>query len=363
MINTIVGFINQGQLRCSHKRMESDHSALAAAAGASLAGSRTFTASNSQGLALMHELLFYTAGLRLPVVMAVINRALSAPHCRFPDHSDAIAQEATGWLQLYCENNQEVLDTMIQAFRIAEDERVLLPIMVNYEGYTLGHTKETIEVPEATEVAAYLPSFSRTVVDITHPAAINTATNGEIYTEYKYIQHQAMKNSLSVIEEASAAFAGMFSRNWDGAIELYQGDGAQALLVAMGSLVSTARIAVDEMRAAGLPVGLLKIRSFRPFPVDELCQIARKIGALAVIDRDIVYGIGGALHREVSWALAADGVHAPVLGYIGGLAGRDITIADLKQIGKDALAATDKGSVPTGPHWLGLKRELVGEVR
>jgi pyruvate ferredoxin oxidoreductase alpha subunit len=342
--------------------MESDHSALAAAAGASLAGSRTFTASNSQGLALMHELLFYTAGLRLPVVMAVINRALSAPHCRFPDHSDAVAQEATGWLQIYCENNQEVLDTLIQAFRIAEDNRVLLPIMVNYEGYTLGHTKEVVEVPDAALADAYLPPFQRTIVDIQHPAAINTATNTEIYTEYKYIQHQAMKGALPVIETASHEFATKFSRNWDGAIEVYKGEGAQALLVAMGSVVSTARIAVDEMREDGFPLGLLKVRSFRPFPMDELCLAARQVGAMAVIDRDIIYGIGGALHREVQWALASDGTHIPVLSYIGGLAGRDISVDDLKQAGRDALAATTKGGAPMGPHWLGLKRDLVGEA-
>ncbi len=363
MINSIVGFIGRGELKCAHKRMESDHSALAGAAGASLGGARAFTASNSQGLALMHELLFYTAGLRLSVVMAVINRALSAPHCRFPDHSDAIAQEATGWLQLYCENNQEVLDTMLQAFRIAEDERVLLPVMVNFEGYTLGHTKEVVEVPEPAAVDAFLPPYGRTVVDVEHPAAINTATNGEIYTEYKYLQHRAMEGSLAVVKEASADFAQQFGRDWGGAIESYRADGAKALIVAMGSVVSTARMAVDEMRAAGQPVGLLKVRSFRPFPADELRHLARGVQALAVIDRDIVYGIGGALHREVQWALAGEGMVKPVLSYIAGMGGRDIGVKDIVSIGQDALAATEKGGVPAGAHWVGLKRDLVEEAK
>ncbi|MCL5026376.1 MAG: pyruvate synthase [Chloroflexi bacterium] len=363
MINSIVGFIDRGELKCAHKRMESDHSALAGAAGASLVGARAFTASNSQGLALMHELLFYTAGLRLPVVMAIINRALSAPHCRFPDHSDAIAQEATGWLQLYCENNQEVLDTVLQAFRIAEDERVLLPVMVNFEGYILGHTKEVVEVPEQEAVDAFLPAYSRAVVDVEHPAAINTATNGEIYMEYKYLQHRAMQGSLTVVKEVNAEFAERFGRDWGGAVELYRGEDARALLVAMGSAVSTARIAVDEMRAAGQPVGLLKVRSFRPFPADEIRSVAAGVRALAVIDRDIIYGVGGALHREVQWALAGDAVHKPVLSYIAGMGGRDISVADVKAIGQDVLAATEKGSVPMGAHWVGLKADLVGEAK
>lgn len=360
LMSTLTGFIDRGQLKAQFIRVESDHSAMAACLGSAAAGARTFTASNSQGLALMHELLFVASGLRVPIVMAVVNRALSAPHCRFADWSDAIAQETSGWLQFYCENNQEVLDTIIQAFRITQDERVLLPAMVNYEGYILGHTKEPVELPDQAAVDTYLPPYNYAIIDVDNPLAINTATSHEFYMEYKYAQHQAMLAALPVIEEASVDYRATFGRDWDGALEAYNCDGAEALLVTMGSMVSTARIAVDNLRSIGAPVGLVKIRSFRPFPADELAALAKQAKALAVIDRDIVFGIGGALWREVTAILAARGVHVPVQGYIAGLGGRDVTATHLEQIGHEALMLA-RGETEVRPEgiWVGLKTSAV----
>ena len=360
LMTALTGFIDQGQLNAQFIRVESDHSAMAACIGSAASGARTFTASNSQGLALMHELLFVASGLRVPIIMAVVNRAVSAPHCRFPDWGDAIAQEASGWLQLYCENNQEVADTVLQAFKISQDEQVLLPIMVNYEGYILGHTKEPLTLPEQAAVDAFLPAYHRAVIDVEAPRAINTATSHEIYMEYKYAEHRAMVSALPVIEEVGEDYARAFGRDWNGALEPYRCARAEALLVTMGSMVSTARIAVDSLNAAGLPVGLVKVRSFRPFPAEELALLASKAKAVAVIDRDIVYGIGGALQREVTAALAARGVAVPVQGYIAGLGGRDVNAAHLQEIGKEALAIA-RGQAAAKPDavWVGLKQELL----
>jgi len=355
-MSTLTGFIDRGELKAQFIRVESDHSAMAACLGSAAAGARTFTASNSQGLALMHELLFVASGLRIPIVMAVVNRALSAPHCRFADWSDAIAQEASGWLQLYCENNQEVLDTIIQAFRIAQDERVLLPVMVNYEGYILSHTKEPVELPDQAAVDAYLSPYNYALIDVDNPLAINTATSHEVYMEYKYAQHQAMLAALPVIEEASMAYGATFGRDWDGAIEAYACAGVEALLVTMGSMASTARIAIDNLQAAGIPVGLVKVRSFRPFPADELAALASQVKALAVVDRDIVFGLGGALWREVIATLAARGLSVPVQGYIAGLGGRDVTVTHLEGIGREVLQlARGKTKVKPEGVWVGLK--------
>ena len=356
LISTLAGFIDKGQSKAQFIRVESDHSAMAASIGSAAAGARTFTASNSQGLALMHEVLFVASGLRLPIVMAVVNRALSAPHCRFPDWGDAVAQEASGWLQLYCENNQEVVDTIIQAFRISQDERVLLPIMVNYEGYILGHTKEPVALPDQVAVDAFLSPYNYAVVDVDHPVAINTATSHEIYMEYKYAEHHAMLAALPVIEEVSAGFWKSFGRDWDGAVEGYQTEGAQALVVTMGSMASTARVAVDNLRAEGFPVGLVKVRAFRPFPADELALLLGKAKAVAVVDRDIVYGVGGALWREVIAALAARRVGTPVQGYVAGLGGRDVNASHLERVGQEALSVGQgKATVNPEARWVGLR--------
>lgn len=357
LMANLVGAIESGKLNCRFIRVESEHSVAAAAAGASLAGSRVFSATNSQGLALMHELLFVASGLRLPIVMAIVNRALSAPHCRFPDHGDAIAQEASGWLQFYCENNQEVLDTIIQAFRVVEDSRVYLPAMVNFEGYILGHTKEVVEVPEQSAVNAYLPPYERVVLDVNAPAAINTATSHEIYTEYKYRQHTALLGAGAVIEEARRAFAQQFGRDWGGTTQLYKADGAEVLLCVMGSMASSARVAVDRLRAEGVKAGLLKIRVFRPFPAAEVCRAAAEAKALAVVDRDIVYGVGGALYREVQCALGAAGLSRPVSSFVAGLGGRDVRVEDLVTMARQA-ASGERGAAQTAG-WYGLKEQLL----
>ncbi len=355
LIEKVNQFIAGGRLDGTFIRVESDHSALAAAVGAALVGSRTFTGTNSQGLALMSEVVHHTAGLRLPVVMAVVNRALSAPHSRFPDHGDAIAQESAGWLQLYCENNQEVLDTIIQAFRIAEDERVRLPVMVNYEAYIQTHTSEPVHVPEQVVVDEFLPLRRRPVLDVDHPAAVNLPTDHQYYTEFKEQQHGAMLASAAVIREVALEFFHRFGRDWKGTTEQYRCEDAEFVMVTMGSMVSTAREAVDRMRAAGRRIGLLKVRSFRPFPEDEITAVAAGRRGLVVIDRNLVYGVGGALAREVKAALYGVASAPHIYAFVAGLGGRDVTVDDMEYMVSQVMASGRERKGMTAFDFYGLK--------
>lgn len=321
-------FIDDGELKTRFVRVESDHSALAAALGASLAGSRSFTVTNSQGLLYMTEVVYHTAGLRQPVVMAVANRALSAPHSRFPEQGDAISQGASGWIQLFCENNQEVLDNTLQAFKIAETVR--LPVMVNYEGYIQSHTLEEVEIPNQEKIDQFLPLNRVRTLDIENPQSVNTVASPEFYMDYKFHQNEAMEQALIVINSVSSDYAKEFGRDWSGLIEAYQMDDAEHAFVAMGSMISDARIVVDAMRKEGKKVGLVKIRAWRPFPAEELREALRKVQLITVCDKNIVYGLGGALGTEVKSALYGQAVR--INSYVLGLGGRDVTPKEIKEV-------------------------------
>ncbi len=324
-------FIEDGEMKTEFVRVECDHSALAAALGASLAGSRSFTVTNSQGLLYMTEVVYHTAGLRQPVVMAVANRALSAPHSRFPEHGDAISQDAAGWVQLFCENNQEVLDTTVQAYRIAEICR--LPVMVNYEGYIQSHTQEEVVVPDQEAVDAFLPFQRIAALDINNPQGLNTVTSPEFYMDYKFQQDEAMKHSASVIDAVAAEYKAQFGavHDWHGAVEAYRLEDAEHVVVTMGSAVSDARIVTDQLRAAGKKIGLLKIRAYRPFPTEAVREQLKKCRLVTVIDKSIIFGSGGALGLDLKAALY--GTQAPAINsFIVGLGGRDFGPQDIAQL-------------------------------
>lgn len=341
-------FIEDGELNAQFVRVECDHSALAAALGASLAGSRTFTVTNSQALLYMTEVVYHTAGLRQPVVMAVANRALSAPHSRFPEHGDAISQDASGWIQLFCENNQEVLDTTLQAFKIAEACR--LPAMVNYEGYIQSHTQEEVDVPAQDKVDAFLPFMRIAALDINNPQGLNTVTSPEFYMDYKYRQNEAMEQALGLINNTAADYGRTFGRDWSGAVEGYKMEDADHALVAMGSAVSDARIVVDALRAEGKKVGLIKVRSFRPFPAAALRDLLAKVNMVTVLDKNIVFGAGGALGNELKAALY--GYRSiPVKNYIVGLGGRDVGAEEIREI---VALSEERAKEETAYEWFGL---------
>ncbi len=322
-------FIEDGEMNTRFVRAECDHSALAAALGASLAGSRTFTVTNSQGLLYMTEVVYHTAGLRQPVVMAVANRALSAPHSRFPEHGDAISQDASGWIQLFCENNQEVLDTTLQAFKVAEACR--LPAMVNYEGYIQSHTQEEVDVPGQAEVDAFLPFQRIAALDINNPQALNTVASPEFYMDYKYRQNEAMQQAIGMINDVAGQFGRAFGRDWSGVVEGYKMADAEHALVTMGSSVSDARLVIDALRAEGKKVGLVKVRSFRPFPADALRAMLKNAAQVTVLDKNIVFGVGGALGNEIKSTLYGYR-SVPVKNYIAGLGGRDVGPAEIRRI-------------------------------
>lgn len=322
-------FIEDGELSAKFVRVECDHSALAAALGASLVGSRTFTVTNSQGLLYMTEVAYHVAGLRQPIVMAVANRALSAPHSRFPEQGDAISQGASGWIQLFCENNQEVLDNTLQAFKIAEQCR--LPVMVNYEGYIQSHTLEEVDVPEQEKVDQFLPFVRVAAMDVENPQGINTVTSPELYQDYKYRQNEAMDQALNAIEQVTSEYSSLIGRDWAGLTEGYKMNDAEHAIIAMGSMVSEAREVVDSLREKGKKVGLIKVRAWRPFPYAKLREMLKNIPLVTVLDKNIVFGLGGALAAEVRSALYGF-ASTQVNSYVLGLAGRDVRTEELNKV-------------------------------
>jgi pyruvate ferredoxin oxidoreductase alpha subunit len=341
-------YIEDGELNCKFIRVESDHSALASVLGGSLAGARSYTVTNSQGLLLMTEVVYHAAGLRQPIVMGVANRALSAPHSRFPEHGDAVSQGASGWIQLFSENNQDVLDNTIQAFRIAEELRT--PVMVNYEGYLQSHTLEEVIVPDQAKVDAFLPLKRMPALDIMNPRGVNTVTGPDIYTDYKYLQNTAMVQALDLIPQVAAAYNKEFGLSSCGLLEGYRLEDAEHAIVAMGSIVSTARLLVDELRKQGKKIGLVKVKTWRPFPAQALSEMLQKVKYVTVLDKNIVFGVGGALATDLKANLYGRGemvINGAILGLGGGKCGE-----------KEIKAAVDytesSGTNKNRSEWIGL---------
>lgn len=341
-------YIDDGELNCKFIRVESDHSALAAVLGGSLAGARSYTVTNSQGLLLMTEVVYHAAGLRQPIVMGVANRALSAPHSRFPEHGDAVSQGASGWIQLFCENNQDVLDNTIQAFRIAEELRT--PVMVNYEGYLQSHTLEEVYVPEQGKVDAFLPLVRQPALDVTNPKGVNTVTSPEFYPSYKYRQNEAVLEALNVIPKVAGDYNNEFGAATSGLVEGYKMEDAEHAIVAMGSIVSTARLLVDELRKQGKKIGLIKVKAWRPFPAKALLELLKNVRYVTVLDKNIVFGVGGALATDIK--AAAYGLGDMVInGVVLGLGGSKCGASEIKEaVEHTESSETDKNR----SEWIGL---------
>lgn len=340
-----------GEMPARFIMVESEHSAMATCIGAAATGSRTFTATSSQGLALMHELLHWAAGARLPIVMANVNRALAAPWVLWPDQNDSLAQRDTGWIQLYCESNQEVLDTILQAYRIAET--VLVPVMVCLEGFYLSHTYEAVVVPAADEVGRFLPPYQPKVrLDPADPHTFYGGTGMDVYMEFRYKLQQAMELAKLLIPEAGEEFGRQFGRRYD-LLERHRIEGAETVLLAAGTVCSTARLVVDERREAGEAVGLVKLRAFRPFPIEEVRDALKQARRVLVIDRNISFGHGGILAQEVRSALYPLERRPDLFGFVAGLGGRDITKDVIGHLLDEAREARPEGEI----HWVGVRRE------
>ena len=350
IVEQLSEYCANGTLDARFLRVESEHSALAALIGAASSGVRTFTATSSQGLALMHELLHWASGARLPIVMAEVNRAMAPGWNIWADQTDSLAQRDTGWIQLYCENGQEVLDTTIQAFRLAE--WVNLPVMVNLDAFFLSHTYEPVDVPDQKSVDRFLPPYKpRFQLDLANPCAFNQLAPPNIYMEMRHNIQMAMDEALTFLEQMEEEFESILGRR-HGAVEAIQCDDAEIILITSGTVTSTSRQVVAELREKGEKVGLLKIKLFRPFPVNMLRERTASASKVAVIDRNFSFGASGIFAQEVKAALCNFPGHPPVYGYIAGLGGRDITtevIEDIYWLTKKSTAPENESS------WVGLR--------
>jgi len=325
-------FIANGEMDAELVLVESEHSAMSAAIGASAVGARVATATASQGLELMHEMLFIASGMRLPIVMAVGNRALSAPINIWCDHQDTISARDSGWMQFYAENNQEALDLMLMAFKIAEDRRVLLPAMVGLDAFVLTHTIEPVDIPEQEKVDEFLPPYKPLyTLDPQRPMTFGSFGTPAHYMEFKKSQTDAMERARGVIDEVFSQFKEMFGREYN-QVTPFMTDDADIIIVSMGSMSGTVREAVREMRKEGKKVGLLKITTLRPFPGKKIVELTGHARAIAVMDRNISPGFGGAVFGEISAAFINRERRPKIYDYIVGLGGRDIVLEDIRHI-------------------------------
>ncbi len=331
IVENLAEMVANCTLDAEYITVESEFSALSACLGAVAAGSRAYSATTSQGLALMFEVCFNLAGMRLPMVMTIANRAMSAPLSIWNDQQDSISLRDSGWLQFYAEDNQEAADLHYLAYKVSEDQRVLLPAMVCFDGFILSHTYEPVDMPTQEEVDAYLSKFTPCQrLDAKDPISFGMFANQDYYMEFRYAIDQAMQQAKERIRDYGREFRDRFGRDYSALVEGYRLEDAETALVAMGSLCGTAKDAIDEMREAGRKVGLLKIRTYRPFPSEEIAAALRGAKRVAVLDKNISLGSKGAVGLEVKDVLYGSDI--PVHDYIVGLGGRDMRKKDIERI-------------------------------
>lgn len=351
IVEALAQMVADCELDADYITVESEFSALSACLGASAAGSRVYSATTSQGLALMFEVCFNVAGLRQPVVMTIANRSLGAPLSIWNDQQDSISLRDSGWLQVYAEDNQEAVDLHMIAYRVCEDHDVLLPAFVCFDGYVLTHTYEPVSIPTQEEVDAYLPAFNPYQrLDASNPLSFGMYATPDYYMEFRYEIDRAQHRAKEVFAKAGREFAKQFDRDYSAPVEGYRLEDADTAIVAMGSICGTAKDAVDEMRDAGKTAGLLKIRMFRPFPAEEIRDALKGVSTVAVLDRNISLGSGGGVGTEVKAALSGSGT--AVYDYIVALGGRDIRK-------KDIAAIVDLAEEGRGDMFYGLRTEVL----
>jgi pyruvate/2-oxoacid:ferredoxin oxidoreductase alpha subunit len=350
IVESLSEIIGRGELKARYLNVESEHSAMAACIGASATGARVFTATSSQGLALMHEVLHYAAGARAPVVMANANRALTPPWNLYCDHTDSLAQRDTGWLQYYCLDAQDVLDALLIAYRVAES--VLLPVMVNLDAFYLTHTTEAVEVPSQEEVDAFLPPFAPPrKLEVAAPATFGNVCGADLYTPLK---HKRQKETLAALEawgRAAGEFQAAFGRARP-ALETFRTEDSDTVLVVMGTAFGAVRLAVEELRGEGLAVGALRLGLFRPFPARELRRALAGAARVVVLDRDISLGAEGVVAQELKAALAGSEARPEVTGLVLGVGGRDITPERVAEAARRIAAGQPVGEAAGESRWV-----------
>jgi len=345
IVEKLAEFVTTGELKAKFIPVESEHSAMAACIAAQTAGARTYTATSSHGLTLMHEVLMWASGARLPIVMTNVSRAMAPPWSVWVDHMDSIAQRDTGWMEFFCQSNQEVLDTIIMAYKICESRSVMLPAMVIEDAFILSHTEEPVEVPSQELVDSFLPTYSPEYkIEVGKALGFGSLVRPDQYMEFRYKAMLAMREAHDRILRVEQEFKHIFGREYGGLLERYRCEDAEVVLVTAGSVAATAKDVVDAMRARGVRVGLARIRAFRPFPHAEIRSIASKVEGIAVLDRSYTFGAAGAMYTEVK-ASAYSCPKRPVMkNYIAGLGGRDITPKILEKIFEDMLVVAKRGA-------------------
>ena len=355
IVEGLADLVGEGQLQAEFVNVESEFSAASVVLGASAAGARAYTATTSQGLLLMSEVIYCIAGMRLPIVLTCANRAISAPLSIWNDQQDSMAVRDAGWIQLHAEDNQEAADLHIQAFKIAE--QTFLPTMVCMDGFILTHAFEPVDIPEQKEVDDFLPTFKpRHIVDPRWPRGIGLFADPRFYLETRYILHRALEKSQETIKEVSAEFAKVFGRESGGFIKTYKLEKADLVIVSMGSIVGTIKELIDQLEEEGKKVGLLQICSYRPFPRKEVYRALKDKTNIAVLEKCISLGRGGILASDIRWSFPrAEKKERNISSFVAGLGGRNISIDDLRYM----VEKVEKEPVEFG--FLGLRKELIAE--
>ena len=352
-------FVANGTVDTEFVAVESEHSAMSACIGAEAAGARAMTATSANGLSLMWEMIYIASSLRLPLVLSLVNRAVSGPlniHC---DHSDAMGARDSGWIMLFSENNQEAYDNTLMAHRIAEHNDVRLPLMICQDGFITSHAIENIELVEDEKVKQFVGEYKpdHYLLNKQEPIAVGPLDLQAYLFEHKAQQAEAMKNAKQIILEVSKDFEKMTGRSY-GLFEEYQLEDAEIAIVCMNSTAGTTKYVIDNLRAKGIKAGLLKIRVFRPFPVAEVAKALSHIKAIAILDRaDSLNAAGGALFEDVTSAMYVNHVHVPAINYVYGIGGRDTKAEDIESVFTDLLETIKTNKIDNPYRYLGLRKE------
>ena len=333
VVEKLSEFVEDGSLKSEFIHVESEHSALSCAIGASSVGARAFTATSSQGLLYMAECLPYAAGGRFPVVMMNANRSTALPWNIYGDQRDSLSQLDSGWIQAYAENAQEALDLALMSFYIAEHRKVSTPFMANLDGFVLPHTYEVVDVPTSEQADKFLPPFeTENKMSLSEPKNHGFTAGHRTNTFFKYKEHTGLLNVKGVVTEAESRFESIFGRHYSGLTESYKTDDADYILITLGSISGLVRETVDKLREQGEKVGLLRIRYMRPFPNEEIAESVKNAKSVAVLEKDISFGNEGTVYTNVNSALQKSGISIPTSNYIGGLGGKNISQQEIENI-------------------------------
>jgi len=348
IVEILSEIVANGELKADFIKVESEHSALAACIGAQATGARTFTATSAQGLALMHELIHWAARARLPIVIANVNRAMAPGWSIWADVTDAISERDTGWIQLYCEDNQEVFDSILMSYKIGEREDVLLPTLINLDAFFLSHTSQVVDLYDPERIDAFLPPYRpKLKLDVEDPHAFGGLVSPDFYYEFSYKIQMAHERALQAITEVGKEFGTIFGKTYD-VVEPYLCEDAEWILVTYGTISGTAKETAQRLRAKNIKAGILKVRYLRPFPGERIVSLCRNAKAVGVVDRAISYGSAGPFYSETKSAMY--GLQIPLFGFIAGLGGRDVSVADI-----ESMFYYMQKEKPLDHIWIGLK--------